>query len=167
MLELTLEQGFGKTSVREILERAEVARSTFYAHFKDKDDLLLGGFTLFQLQPVKEDPTDGSLPLPELGRIFSHVGLNLDLFQALQAGGDLPGPLNQARRDLECSYQVVFEDLIVRGYALSGEPPLLATFFAGALMAVLVDWLERGVPETPEVMAERFQNMVQRGARAS
>ncbi len=38
--ELFLEKGPGKTSVDEIVRRANVAKGTFYLYFKDKNDLL-------------------------------------------------------------------------------------------------------------------------------
>ena len=37
--ELFTNQGFGKTSISEIAEKAEVAKGTFYLYFKDKYDL--------------------------------------------------------------------------------------------------------------------------------
>ncbi|MCR4585997.1 MAG: TetR/AcrR family transcriptional regulator [Lachnospiraceae bacterium] len=37
--ELFTKQGFGKTSISEIAEKAEVAKGTFYLYFKDKYDL--------------------------------------------------------------------------------------------------------------------------------
>jgi AcrR family transcriptional regulator len=38
-----LERGWENVSVREICRRARVARSTFYSHFADKEELLLSG----------------------------------------------------------------------------------------------------------------------------
>ena len=40
LIVLILEKGYDKVSVREICERADVGRTTFYAHYLDKDDLL-------------------------------------------------------------------------------------------------------------------------------
>jgi len=42
LLELILEHGFEATTVLQITERANVGRSTFYAHYADKEDLLQG-----------------------------------------------------------------------------------------------------------------------------
>jgi len=42
MMELIMERGFEETSVSDITERANVGRSTFYAHYADKEDLLQG-----------------------------------------------------------------------------------------------------------------------------
>ena len=40
LIELVAEKSYESVSIREILERANVGRSTFYAHFQDKDQLL-------------------------------------------------------------------------------------------------------------------------------
>src|SRR4029453_18388205 len=44
LLSLVQEQGYERITVQDILDRADVGRSTFYAHYRDKDDLLLSGF---------------------------------------------------------------------------------------------------------------------------
>ena len=41
LLELILERPIDKVTVQQVLDRAKVGRSTFYLHFRDKNDLLL------------------------------------------------------------------------------------------------------------------------------
>lgn len=42
LLSLILEKDYESITIQEIIDRANVGRTTFYAHFVDKDDLLLG-----------------------------------------------------------------------------------------------------------------------------
>jgi AcrR family transcriptional regulator len=44
LISLTLEKNYESIIVQEILDRANVGRSTFYIHFRDKDELLIEGF---------------------------------------------------------------------------------------------------------------------------
>jgi AcrR family transcriptional regulator len=43
-LELFAEQGYEKTSLREIAERLDVTKAALYYHFKTKEDILIGVF---------------------------------------------------------------------------------------------------------------------------
>ena len=43
LMSLVLEKKYEAITVREILDRADVGRSTFYTHFQDKDELLRDG----------------------------------------------------------------------------------------------------------------------------
>jgi AcrR family transcriptional regulator len=43
LIGLAREKPYPSIAVKEILDRANVGRSTFYPHFRDKDDLLESG----------------------------------------------------------------------------------------------------------------------------
>ena len=44
LISLLYEQGWDQIAVQDICNRADVGRSTFYTHFADKEELLIGGF---------------------------------------------------------------------------------------------------------------------------
>ena len=44
LMSRVLEKKYESITVQEILDRADVGRSTFYTHFQDKDELLVSGF---------------------------------------------------------------------------------------------------------------------------
>ncbi|MFF9350325.1 TetR/AcrR family transcriptional regulator [Streptomyces sp. NPDC014734] len=52
-LELFAEQGYEKTSLREIAERLDVTKAALYYHFKTKEDILVGIFDDLN-RPVEE-----------------------------------------------------------------------------------------------------------------
>src|SRR5258707_301232 len=39
LVALIVERGYEKVTVQDVLDRADIGRSTFYAHYRDKDDL--------------------------------------------------------------------------------------------------------------------------------
>ncbi|WP_280437420.1 TetR/AcrR family transcriptional regulator [Nocardia carnea] len=41
LIELMMERAYDRISVSDVIARADVGRSTFYAHYRDKDDLLV------------------------------------------------------------------------------------------------------------------------------
>ena len=61
LTDLILERGYEAVTVQEVISRADVGRSTFYAHFVDKDALLMA--ILADLEMPGLDPGGGALPL--------------------------------------------------------------------------------------------------------
>lgn len=58
LLELIRERGYEKVSIREVTERANVGRSTFYSHFASKEDLLFDGFDEWLLSRAESGAED-------------------------------------------------------------------------------------------------------------
>ncbi|WP_082393378.1 TetR/AcrR family transcriptional regulator [Nocardia arizonensis] len=91
LLELMLERGYERISIGDILERADIGRSTFYAHFRDKDDLLLVSSTeylratIMAARPDPEDPAAPpiSAPLAPVYTLFDTAAGNPELYRAL------------------------------------------------------------------------------------
>src|SRR5258708_13229784 len=86
---LLLEKRYDAITVQDILDRADVGRSTFYEHYWDKEDLLtsqaewliesLG--SQFEASPIPHSP-DASVWLPSLA-LFEHIYDHYPLYQPL------------------------------------------------------------------------------------
>src|SRR5215475_3738876 len=50
LIELIIEKGYEEVTVQDIIDRANVGRSTFYSHFMDKQQLLLSGFEQLRVE---------------------------------------------------------------------------------------------------------------------
>jgi len=103
MLSLILEKGYDAVTVDEITARADVSRSTFYLHYRDKEDILLENLEAivddllvqFASLPLLawKTPNDSSgqvQPTPIL-LVFKHAGDNIDLYRILLRGEAPPG----------------------------------------------------------------------------
>ncbi|TDD79775.1 TetR/AcrR family transcriptional regulator [Actinomadura darangshiensis] len=68
-LELFAEQGYEKTSLREIAERLEVTKAALYYHFKTKEDIVASLFADFHAEAEELlEWTRGQQPTPESRR---------------------------------------------------------------------------------------------------
>lgn len=147
IVELTLQRGWDRVTVHEVCRRAGVGRSTFYAHFADKEDLLIGGL---------DDVRDGLLALAT-GRAFgflpgllAHVDESRRLFRAVI--GKHSGLAVQRR------FRAVTLDLVAAELARLGvDDDLLARFLTGALVELLVWWVDAKTSVTADALAADFE----------
>jgi len=152
LVQLTLEQRFDAITVQQVLDRAAVGRTTFYARYRSKDDLLVKSFAcmlaLLDQHLEQQGPSCGRVaPVREL---FTHVKDAQGFHRALGRS-----------RKLDDLYQAGVEHFSGTIAArLPAGSALLARGYAGALMALLRWWIETGAPQTPHEMDELFHEML-------
>src|SRR3954469_18232805 len=89
LVELMHERPFRRITVQEVLDRAGVGRSTFYTHYKDKDDLFLSDvedfFRMFSTALTRSGASPQRLaPVTEL---FTHLAEAREFYAAMVAAG--------------------------------------------------------------------------------
>ena len=168
LLALMREKRYDRITVREILERADVGRTTFYAQYRNKEDVLESEVERI-LGQLHEQPAasagelvDRLLPGAEF---FRHVQETRSLFPAL-AGEMAAGPHQRAvhrclrdRAARQLAQAAGTRDLAV-------PPEVVADYLAGTLLTLVHWWLEQGMPYTPEQMETFFERLVLPGVRA-
>jgi AcrR family transcriptional regulator len=165
LVALILEKPVEKVTVQEVLDRASVGRSTFYVHFRGKNDLLLSQLEMFlettsTALSVQKEKSHRVAPVAEM---FAHIGSQRKLYRVLGDSGHLIDFFELA--------QGYFSRGIARRLSESGrlgnlpqtEVEARASALAGSLLSLLRWWIDRGAKESPRELDELFHRMVWKG----
>jgi AcrR family transcriptional regulator len=163
IMALTVERGYEGVTVQDVLDRANLGRSTFYAHFRNKDDLLLSGFEEFLTLLESLGSTEMGLAAFSL-HMFRHVAAVRPLLAALFGHRGSPVLRERIQATLERALRRRIELLAAPERALaSATIDMVAHFYTSALVAQITFMLDRGRAHTPEQMDAFFQSLVMPG----
>ncbi|MCK2215853.1 TetR/AcrR family transcriptional regulator [Actinomadura sp. ATCC 31491] len=163
LVALILEKGYDAVTVTDVIHRADVGRSTFYAHFADKRDVLfsnLDELDFLRPGPVGEGGRLFAFSLP----LFEHAHERRRLLRALL--GRRGGGNQVLARGEELLHALVHDELRAAGARPSAALDLLATCLAGAFLALLRSWVDGATTATPAELDAAFRAAVEPGARA-
>jgi AcrR family transcriptional regulator len=152
-------------TVQDVLDRASVGRSTFYLHFRDKNDLLLSGWekfleTMSTTLSVSKEVSRRVVPVAEM---FAHIESQRKLYRILADAGRLTDFFDLAQGYFARGIEHRLRES-VRGPKISqGEMSPRAFALAGSLLSLLRWWLDHGAKEPPGEMDELFHKMVWNG----
>jgi AcrR family transcriptional regulator len=169
LVALLQEKRFDSITVQEVLDRAEVGRSTFYAHFKDKQDLFLSDVDDFlglfaSLLDRHGEPLDRVAPVREF---FAHVAESRAIHAALVESGKVHELLDLAREHFARSIDARLARSPRARDIAAERRAALSRAFSGAMLSLLMWWVHGADPATPDEMDELFHSMVWNGVGAS
>lgn len=170
---LILKKGYNEITVQDILDQADIGRSTFYAHFRDKDDLLLSGLDQFRdtfeansLLSLPHDKEEGSMDFVDISlAVFRHVEEYKSYAKALlktEGNALIMGHLRHLIMDYARQWTQKREPL--SGYGIPAE--LLAHHMANTLMGLMTWWVNRDFPFTAEQMDGICRKLVFQGVES-
>jgi AcrR family transcriptional regulator len=145
-------------TVQSIVEQADVGRSTFYAHWQDKEDLLVQNFEEVLAEFGKEAMGEPLLPVAAL---FRHVQEQYHFYDSLEGGQGLT--IIKKRMMTYFTEQVMarLTVLLPTGRIPALPISILATYVSGTLLTLMEWWLARKMPHSPEEMQTMFYQLVQ------
>ena len=163
LVALMREKNFDEITVQDVLDRAGVGRSTFYAHYRDKDDLFLSDVEDFlELISSALKRKDASpkrlLPVQEF---FTHIREVREFYSALVKSGKLNDVQMLARGLFARSIE---ERLETAGVKIEPQRrSVQACILAGSFFSLLDWWIDKGMKADPKEMDELFHRMAWSG----
>jgi AcrR family transcriptional regulator len=170
LFELMLEQRYDDITVQDIIDRANVGRSTFYAHYLDKEDLLISDFTrvLDALSHhIEQRGEENHDTPPGLALFFQHVQTHQRLYKALVRSGPIDLLYRKGHERLCHNIERHLVALVPPDRASPVLRSLVANSMAGTILTMLTWWLDHEMPYTPEQMDALFHQLVLPGVYAT
>ena len=167
LIDLIQEKRYEAITVQDICDRANVGRSTFYAHYQDKDDLLASNFQqMMESLGSQIEWRAGQFVFP-VTPLFQHVQEHHHLYKALAWGGGFDVLLRAGQQQWRAHIEQYLSTLLPPGRPPAIPVEVATTYLAGALQTLLLWWLDRKMPYPPEQMDEMFQQLVMPGVNAA
>lgn len=162
LIELILEKHFDEITVQDIIDRANVGRSTFYTHFRDKEDLLIGDWEQFldgfvQHISWRSAGKNRFVPIQEL---FFHIKDFHHFYRALVRSSKMDRMFKTGVSLLSKSIEKSLTDFLKDKPESSIPLPILANHLASAIFEQLKWWLDNNMPYPPERMDEIFHELI-------
>lgn len=165
LVELMLEKRFESITVQDILDRADVGRSTFYAHYTDKESLLLSQIEriIREMEEYASD-TDGTHRgvLPSL-ELFRHMKEQRRLMQAFIWGKGLEILMEDFQGRISKIINQNLRSMLGDAAVLSVPVPVVAKFIISTFLTLIRWWFDEDMRHSPEEMDEMFQKLVMLG----
>lgn len=157
LFQLIIERGYERITIADITERANLGRTTFYLHYRDKEDLLQ--------ESIKALLHDLRLGVePEIGepctyqmvsiRIFQHIARRQQLYQAMLKEAGPTRTIEDVMRAYftELCQRFLARDLSKMKIPLQVSSEILAVHAAGLLLGLLSWWLNHETALSAEDM---------------
>jgi len=173
LMDLILERGYNAVTVEDITDRADLGRTTFYLHYRDKEGLLIES-----LEAIAEDLKKqvenvagfklitGEIDTNPVAIVFRHVNENRDLYRIILKGEGGSKASSRIREIIEEASTEFFQRHLSNYVSKPSQFPrgLVAGYFAGAMLGFINLWLEKELPYTGDEAADHFMILFFRGA---
>jgi len=171
LLELMQEVSFDEITIKDITERADMNRATFYLHYGTKEELLyssLEGRFDQLVQRIEEDissnpdrPVWSDDCYDRL--VFEHVADHVDLYKVILDSNGFGGIIHQI---IDYIAAVALRNTVAYyGPQKDGEIPheISSRFVAGAMFSLIVWWIRNDLPYSSAEMAGMCHQLISKG----
>lgn len=161
------EKPYTEITVRDLVERADIARSSFYVHFRDKDDLLISGFEEIGVMSSDDlfEESDRESGYPDFAIVLFRGATHWKAVAQACLCGDANNVAAVHMRNM-----LVIKS---REWLRSIAPTLpeadlepTAHYLAGALLELLSWWVRNDFPYPAKAMSDIFNRLAISGLQS-
>lgn len=161
-------EGYPRTSIEDIVARANVTKGAFYHHFSSKEEVLEIIHNVYidsQIKLCAEVVKSGGDPRDQLRMLTKLIISNLDVYRAHVAvylqdrrflTGDRKRNVANKRREIEHLFGEIIKRGIAGGTFRSDISPKLITFGIIGMYAWIINWWKPHGPLTLEQIADQY-----------
>jgi AcrR family transcriptional regulator len=169
LMSLILEKGYDAVTIEDITDRADLGRTTFYLHYKDKDDLLMQSLEAvyddlvdqIQQRTIDEWMAQGHGPWT---LAFQHAAENAHFYRIVLSGQGGGGIKKRVQNYIAQTAQVT---IAARAQEVGVTPSVpievLSHYIASSLLGLIAWWLEEERPFSVTQMDEYFRQLTMQG----
>lgn len=161
-IRLLTKKDISQITIKEICEKADINRATFYAHYNDQYDLLrkienelfdnvasyLSGYKKAVIAPWE---SDWHKTVDMVEKIFDYVRENALLCRLLLNDR---GDLNFQKRIMMLVYDEIIENLIKEGGITKEEAEYVYAFAITGCVGAIQKWFDNGMSDSSRFMSE-------------
>ena len=169
LIELILEKRYDEITVQNVIDRADVGRSTFYAHYRDKEDLFLSDWERFLdnfVQHIQWQNLREGQFVPVLG-LFRHLQDAHEFYRALARSRKTEIIFKTGIAHLAKGIEQALTPQLANQPQPSVPVSVLSHYLANEIFSLLRWWLDHDMPYSPERMDEIFHQLVMPGFRSA
>ncbi|MFZ4452432.1 TetR/AcrR family transcriptional regulator [Salibacterium aidingense] len=174
LLELIHKKGFNAITVRDLTEKADVNRATFYQHYHDKfdlldqaiDDMLLSLVTYVVPKNV-EEITDIEKASPVFVRLFEFIYDNTFFFQVMMGKNGIPSFQRRMVSMIQQFMNEKLEQFHPQPEKMDIPREILIHYISFAHLGLISYWLESDMQYSPGYMARQLSSLTVKGPLAA
>jgi AcrR family transcriptional regulator len=166
LISLIMEKDYDLITVQDITDRANVGRSTFYAHYVGKQDLLLSGLKNLSKHLAAHQQTavtrKGSFQENGFGfslALFEHVDLHRNVYHAIVGRPSGAVIISELRLLLADLVRSDLKTLSPKQHASDLPRNVVIQFVVGSLIAVIAWWLDERSKLSPAEVDVIFRRL--------
>jgi AcrR family transcriptional regulator len=162
LVDLVQEKRFDDITVQNVIDRADVGRSTFYAHFQDKEDLFQKDWERFLDHLVLKIDWEnvGSKYFFPIAHLFEHLKEFHSFYRGLVRSRKSDAVFKFGQRYLSGKIEEALASKYEEKPTKSVPISILSNYLAVQTFSLLQWWLDNNMPFPPERMEQIFHELV-------